>query len=72
VSAGLPPQDIYRTHCMACGARFTDANVYTEAGWIETQISGICEACYDAVADLFLMTKDGNDDGRTEEPPSGG
>lgn len=57
------------SHCRCCGNRFSDGNVFSEAGWIETRISGICEVCYDAGADLFLM--EGNHDGRTEENEAG-
>jgi hypothetical protein len=57
-------QDIRRTHCVGCGARFTEANVYSHAGWLETQISGLCESCFDTVADLFLL---GADDERDDD-----
>ena len=43
-----------------CGERFSDSNVYSQAGWLETQISGLCEVCFDALADL--ITKDEDDD----------
>lgn len=33
--------------CVYCKGEFTDANVRTELGWKETQISGICEICWD-------------------------
>lgn len=36
--------------CRRCGEPFTDANVYSEAGWLETGISGLCETCFDAIA----------------------
>lgn len=35
--------------CVGCQAPFSDANTHTEAGWRETQISGLCEDCFDAV-----------------------
>jgi len=37
--------------CMDCDQPFTQANVTTAAGWKETQISGFCEVCYDALFD---------------------
>jgi hypothetical protein len=40
------------TRCRVCGERFSDANVYSQAGWLETQISGICEVCFDTLADI--------------------
>jgi hypothetical protein len=39
-----------RTHCRRCGEPFTDANVQSEAGWLETGISGLCETCFDTLA----------------------
>ena len=47
-----------RTHCRCCGQPFSDANVYSEAGWIETQISGLCESCFDTLADLVAKEDD--------------
>lgn len=38
--------------CRSCRQPFSDANVYTEAGWLETQISGMCEVCFDLVTDI--------------------
>lgn len=56
-----------RTHCRCrcCGQRFSDANVYSEAGWIETRISGLCEVCFDTDADL--IAKDEDDDRPEDE-----
>jgi len=34
-------------HCHVCHNGFTPANVFTPAGWRETQISGTCEKCFD-------------------------
>ncbi|MEP9326664.1 hypothetical protein PPMP20_26570 [Paraburkholderia phymatum] len=53
-----------RSCCRVCGEPFSDANVYSEAGWIETRISGLCEVCFDALADLIAREDD--------EPESGG
>lgn len=73
VRPAMPHQDIYRTHCVACGTRFTEANVWSDAGWLETQISGLCESCFDAVASLFELTAR-DEDGKPidEEPGAGG
>ncbi len=65
------PRDLYRTHCVACGSRFGDTNVYSEAGWLETQISGLCELCFDTVADLFSKDADDADESGTERPGGG-
>lgn len=39
------------THCVECSLPFSPLNTTTEAGWIETQISGLCEKCFD---ELFI------------------
>lgn len=36
--------------CICCKEPFSDINVHTKEGWKETQISGMCETCFD---DLF-------------------
>jgi len=41
---GLPIVD-----CVQCGEAFTALNVFTPAGARETQISGLCEKCFDAL-----------------------
>jgi len=33
--------------CCSCGFIFTTMNVHTREGWLETQISGMCEECWD-------------------------
>ena len=35
------------TKCVCCNLPFTSQNVYSRAGWKETQISGMCEKCFD-------------------------
>lgn len=35
--------------CVQCTEAFTARNVFTEAGWRETQISGMCEKCWDTL-----------------------
>ena len=42
-------QHVTYTACVACKERFSDANCRTQAGWQETQISGLCEACFDEI-----------------------
>lgn len=33
--------------CLLCKQVFSNKNVYSAAGWKETQISGLCEKCFD-------------------------
>lgn len=33
--------------CIDCKQGFSPINTTTPAGWRETQISGVCEACFD-------------------------
>jgi hypothetical protein len=35
--------------CIQCNDPFTDENVYTDKGWKESQISGLCERCWNAM-----------------------
>lgn len=35
------------TNCYSCRQSFHHSNVFTPQGWTETQISGICEWCFD-------------------------
>ena len=35
--------------CRECKQPFSPANVQTRLGWAETQISGWCENCFDAM-----------------------
>jgi hypothetical protein len=37
--------------CAECRQPFTEANVKTHAGWRETQISDLCEVCFDTLLD---------------------
>jgi hypothetical protein len=37
------------TRCMFCEKPFTPSTVKTAEGWRETQISGICESCFDTI-----------------------
>jgi hypothetical protein len=41
--------------CAECCAAFSSNNTKTPNGWRETQISGLCETCFDA---LFEITAD--------------
>ena len=52
--------------CLNCGQPFSNKNVFTEAGWRETKISGFCESCFDK---LFAET---SDEGADESDPYGG
>jgi hypothetical protein len=36
--------------CIKCKKPFDDTNVFTKAGWKETELSGFCEKCFD---DMF-------------------
>lgn len=36
-------------YCICCGEEFSETNCFTEAGWKETQISGYCERCFEAM-----------------------
>jgi hypothetical protein len=33
--------------CVKCKQRFSESNVFSDAGWRETEISQICEDCWD-------------------------
>lgn len=36
--------------CISCGEPFKqDVNVFTELGWQETDISGLCESCFESM-----------------------
>ena len=41
--------------CVSCRKPFSDLNVKTPLGWKETQISGMCETCFD---NLFADKED--------------
>jgi hypothetical protein len=41
--------------CISCKLPFTAERIKTSAGWRETQISGMCEVCYD---ELFQDAQD--------------
>lgn len=44
----LAAAHITYTACVSCKQEFSDENCFTQAGWQETQISGMCERCFDA------------------------
>jgi hypothetical protein len=50
------------TNCIECGGPFGAHNVASTNGWKETQISGLCENCWEE-----LFAEDG--EGKKEEPP---
>jgi hypothetical protein len=35
--------------CVSCGEKFSCANINSFAGWKETQISGLCELCFNKI-----------------------
>lgn len=35
--------------CVVCKQPFSNENVFTPAGWNETRISRMCEACFDRI-----------------------
>lgn len=35
--------------CKRCNEEFSNENVYSSAGWRETEISGLCEKCFDEI-----------------------
>lgn len=45
---GRAPSDV-PGKCIACCCPFNEHNVFTEAGWRETKISGLCEKCFDEI-----------------------
>lgn len=44
--------------CVRCKKAFTEENVRSSEGWVETQISGLCEKCFD----LITMEIEDNDE----------
>jgi len=55
-------QAIAAGKCVDCGNAFTEENVHTADGWRETQISGLCEDCFD------LATEEPDDEWDDEAP----
>ena len=45
----------YYIKCILCKEPFTESNVYTDLGWKETQVSGMCEKCFD---ECFMDNED--------------
>ena len=43
--------NVTHTSCVSCKERFSDTNCFTQAGWQETQISGLCERCFDQMCE---------------------
>lgn len=50
--------NITYTACVECKERFSDANCRTQAGWQETQISGLCERCFDNITEEALEAEE--------------
>ncbi len=49
IHAGPPTKPAARFYnCVECKEPFTAKNTYSDAGWRETQLSGLCENCFDA------------------------
>lgn len=43
---------IIEGRCVDCGQHFVDGvNVFSDAGWRETEISQTCEKCFDALCE---------------------
>lgn len=40
------------TVCLDCREKFSPENVTSPAGWRETQITGMCENCFDHLFDI--------------------
>lgn len=38
--------------CLRCRKEFTEENVHSDSGWRETQISGLCEDCFDLITNF--------------------
>ena len=55
ILAAEDPETI--TECECCREHFSPCNVHTRAGWEETQISGMCEDCFDG---LFTSNEHGD------------
>lgn len=47
------------TDCIQCKCEFCTDNTKTRMGWRETQISGLCEKCFD---ESFADDEDDDDD----------
>lgn len=52
------------TKCVTCERPFTNDNVKTAAGWRETQITGICEECFDSLFEDDEDIDEEADDGK--------
>lgn len=54
--------DLNYTECVECEAGFHPSNTTTVEGWKETQISGLCEKCYDEIFAEELAEESSIDD----------
>jgi len=54
--------------CVSCGQSFNKDNTFTEAGWRETKISGLCEECFDffTLTDVDAVVKRMSDEDKEE------
>lgn len=51
--------------CKDCKQPFSEKNVFTEAGWREVRISGLCEGCWD---EMFAEPTETLGSGKQVEP----
>ena len=42
-------QGNFQLVCLECDKPFSLSNVHTSEGWKETQLSGLCEDCFDGL-----------------------
>ncbi len=44
--------------CVECGEPFSAQNTFSTEGWEETQLSGLCEKCFDKLMEDFPEEED--------------
>lgn len=54
----MPAKTLNYTHCVYCKEEFSKENVFTQEGAVETQISGMCEQCFDAIFEYYDEEED--------------
>ena len=52
-STGFTIENKAKGLCINCNATFSNDNTFTESGWRETKISGLCEICFDRITFAF-------------------
>lgn len=45
----MPVKTLNYTKCVCCKEEFSEFNVFTQLGAVETQLSGLCERCFDSI-----------------------